>query len=854
MESPFAKGRRGSTIKRRYYDVPSSLYPAGSIKTDDELEADLFLESFNTRATNAKKNFFVRNHRELAAGILLCAVAIILGISLHFGYFVKNAETSKSGISPYTGVDSSSPKCSTPGSLSVSFTLQLRGTTASTFNELMRASINVAMNKLLGIDWPLCVDLVRDVPARRASLSIDVYLALRLLATTQDLAQAVAASLRAPETRATLADEIAAALAVYSNITVIRLVPDGAALSNATAPAPPPLQTTPPRTNASCGALPPPGNATAFPAGSVQALGLVLVLCNAGYAPLGPGSLTARCLPDGTFSGPLRACAPCRAGLFRPLYPQNASTSPDDAVCLPCPPGAYSPLPAASACTRCPPEAYQNRSGATACAACAPFSRTPAFGALDAAACRCLPGHVGPRGGPCVACAEGYVAPDADMTACVACEPVTRVVVDGVCVCRPGFFSRGGGAGVACDPCPAGEVSWDADRGFGSYGGAGCLKCPAIAPHLQYYAPDPPALPTCVCAAGYELAGGVECVACAAGSVSAAGGRCIACPAGFVNALPASTACAACPAGTRGGGGGTECTVCEAGSFSGEGSGACAACPDGRYSSSNASVCEACPPGTFAPAAGRCVVCVGGTYAPPGSAACANCTPGTYSLFKSPACTACSPAHYSPAPLATACLQCAAGTFAALAAASVCAACPAGSFSPAAATACAVCAAGTYQASGGASRCEQCPPATFQERASATACGACPPGADTPGPGANAVEQCACPRGGGPATTAGSCSPLWRRGVQLNLSVAAAEEAGWRRCFANPYLTPLPSMAPVAAACPTDGLLLFAATRSNAQQVLDLLPSLPALCIKIVNVYSHFHLYPSRFQIHPKLL
>ena len=400
IEGAFAKGRRQSTAKYTYFDVPSSRYPAGTIKTEDDHEAQHFLESFNTRSASAKKNFFVRNHRELAAGVLLCAVAIILGISLHFGYFVKN-EAASSTSDRYTpkSIYASTPSCSTPGSLSVGLTLQLHGTSASAFTAAMLASIGGAMNRVLGINWPLCLDSVRDVPARRVSLSINLHLALRLLATTQELAQAVTASLRSPDTLATLADDVAAALAVFSNITVLRLAPDGPALPNATVPATPPPQTPPPRANSSCGALPPPGNATAFPAGPVQALELVLVLCNAGYVPLGPGSLTARCLPDGTFSGPLRACAPCRPGLFRPLNPQSPSLSPDDAVCLPCPPGAYSSLPAATACARCPPEAYQNRSGATACAPCAPFSRAPAAGAVDAAACRCVAGRVGPRGG-----------------------------------------------------------------------------------------------------------------------------------------------------------------------------------------------------------------------------------------------------------------------------------------------------------------------------------------------------------------------------------------------------------------------------------------------------------------------
>jgi hypothetical protein len=71
-------------------------------------------------------------------------------------------------------------------------------------------------------------------------------------------------------------------------------------------------------------------------------------------------------------------------------------------------------------------------------------------------------------------------------------------------------------------------------------------------------------------------------------------------------------------------------------------------------------------------------------------------------------------------------------------------------------------------------------------------------------------------------TTAGTCSPFWRRGVQLGLSVANATAAGWRKCFENPYLTPLgpPDKWPgiITEKCDINSLLLFAAMKNNSPQ------------------------------------
>ena len=820
MESAQARAKRASITKFNYYDIPSASCPAGAIRTENPIEAKLFMQSFSMRsAPMAKKNFFVRNHRELAAGILLGVVVIILAITLHFAYFVKNADASGT-VSSSSGGETALPACSSTSLFEVKMVLQLRGVSDSSFTTSMFAIIKAAMGRVLGIDWPICLVSTREVPERRISTTIDMQLNLRLLAPSSDLQQAAMSSILAPDIQANLNEDIALALESFGNISVAKIVLQGAYSANKTSPLPPPSTTQ--TFNDTCRTFQVPANATAYPTGVVRAGELVVVVCNGGYEPQGPGSLQSRCLPDGTFAGPIRSCAACQPGFYRPLIPVNASLSPEDARCSPCAAGHYSDTPAATSCIRCGLESFQNQSESTACTACPAFSQATATGSVDSSSCRCVAGYIGPRGGPCTACGAGMVAPYSDMTACVQCEPQTRAVVNGLCLCRPGFASTIQDPAAACTACTSGEVTWDVDHGFNTYGSATCVTCTSVAAHLDYFVPpDPGALPTCVCAAGYQLASGVACIACPAGSYSMSGGACISCPLGTFNQLSASTVCDPCPAGSMSDNG-LVCLVCPVGSFSGPSSSFCSVCPFGRYSSSNSSACDACPAGKYGAGVGQCVACEGGTYSPQGSPACFDCPAGAYSNFMFSACVACAPASYTPVPHSTVCHTCAAGTYSSSHAASACSGCPAGKYSLTAASRCEICAAGTFQVNPTSSSCQLCPVNTFQPSTAATACGDCPPSSHTDGNGTQAIEGCVCDNKNFSATTAGSCSPLWRRGVQLNLPIEDLLSAGWRRCFSNPFLTPLSSMAVAMLECPADGLLLFAATRAGDNKVIPI--------------------------------
>ena len=825
--------------KYRYFDSPSAHFPAGTIHTEDENEAR---ELERQRTERLKRNFFVRNHRELSASVLLCAIIIVLGVSLQFGFFAKNGDQPSTIVPSPSATISSSPACNGANSANnrVPFAIQLRGISATDFTSQMLASISAALSKVLAIDSDLtvCLDSIQQVAARRVSLTIDLLLNLHLVATSNTLADAAISSLESQDTRATLAEEISAALSTESllNVTVIRIHLQVSAYNNVTVA----VQTT---TNAgtsgnkSCGVFSTPSNAISYPQGVILRDELVVVICNAGYAPQGSGSLQARCLSDGTFSGPLSACVACRPGLYRTLNPSNASVSPDDVSCIPCPPGHYSSAPAATACAQCGLGAFQNSSGATSCTACAAFSLAASTGSFDASSCRCLLGYIGPHGGPCAACGEGLVAPSSDMTASVQCEPHTRAVVDGSCLCRPGYASTSQDPAVPCDQCESGEVTWDSESGFNTYGSGSCVACSSIASHLIYVPPDPATFPTCACSPGFQLVSGVLCDPCPPGSFSAAGGSCVPCRPGTINQLSGSVACYACPAGSHSDSTGVSCPLCPVGSYSVGGNANCSVCPAGRYSSSNASACELCPPGTYGAGVGECVPCVGGTYALAGSDECTNCPPGAYSLYQYSACISCAPTQYAPAPRSTVCYTCAAGTYSPLPAAGACNVCANGTFSLASASTCSVCAAGTYQSSAKASACLQCPPDTFQQSPGATSCGACPPDSSTDGPGTQQVQGCVCHNG--TVTTAGSCCPLWRQGVQLNLSVADIVAAGWHRCFVNPFLTPLPSMDVAVASCNTNGLLLFAATKAGSSKVLPGTQEIVQNAISISLVITH---------------
>ena len=144
--------------KYRYFDSPSAHFPAGTIHTEDENEAR---ELERQRTERLKRNFFVRNHRELSASVLLCAIIIVLGVSLQFGFFAKNGDQPSTIVPSPSATISSSPACNGANSANnrVPFAIQLRGISATDFTSQMLASISAALSKVLAIDSDLTVCL-----------------------------------------------------------------------------------------------------------------------------------------------------------------------------------------------------------------------------------------------------------------------------------------------------------------------------------------------------------------------------------------------------------------------------------------------------------------------------------------------------------------------------------------------------------------------------------------------------------------------------------------------------------------------------------------------------------------------
>jgi hypothetical protein len=216
--------------KFRYYDRPSSKYAAGTLHTEEERDFQQFAIITAQTNTQFKKNFFVRNHREMAAALLFCIIVVILGISLHFGFFVKDLGTPDPIIT--TTTDSQGNVCANPDKYpAVSFTMQLHGTSKSYFTTTVLASLTAVIRRFIVSDGTLCIDLAQDVAARRASLSIDLQLIMRFVVQTPDVAASAVNNLRSADWRSSFQAAVSAQLSTVtsSNITVAQLLLAGEA-------------------------------------------------------------------------------------------------------------------------------------------------------------------------------------------------------------------------------------------------------------------------------------------------------------------------------------------------------------------------------------------------------------------------------------------------------------------------------------------------------------------------------------------------------------------------------------------------------------------------------------------------
>lgn len=314
-------------------------------------------------------------------------------------------------------------------------------------------------------------------------------------------------------------------------------------------------------------------------------------------------------------------------------------------VLLPCADGELS-------CHRCPSGSFSRASGT--CGRCPPNSTTlDSVNATAAVDCVCVRGHTDGALLACVACAAGTFKAAVGNHSCTACPEHTVSAGGGsspdACVCGPGYFADGGGAG--CVPCA--PDTWKAGAGAGA-----CLPCDAAASA----APGATRVEQCVCNAGYAGAPGAACRACEAGKYRERDAEyiCADCPADTYNDQPAAALaveCAACAANTStlGAAGARSARECacrggfaRAAAWSEVGGWACRACAAGAYQpAGNQSECERCAAGKYADQvaadADVCAACGAGTYAGAGQSACAACGRDTWAAPGAGGCAACPP-------------------------------------------------------------------------------------------------------------------------------------------------------------------------------------------------------------------
>lgn len=282
-----------------------------------------------------------------------------------------------------------------------------------------------------------------------------------------------------------------------------------------------------------------------------------------------------------------------------------------DRLCLPCPPGATSPIDSTSCacppgqywrgrrCLLCPPNTYSGR-GATECTQC-PMGLLPSY------------------------------VPGSD-----------------ICTCRAGGFWNG----RECEGCP--------EHHFSFSGARQCSPCPSNSTSIANSN-------ECVCPAGtswkeddcvdcpentYSPRGAQTCMPCPLNSSSPPGAELCACDPGFhmrltsyVNSLATSYACYECWEGQYSPKQGSyECLICPHGSNSSRAAAFCL-CGPGQFFNLTSAACEECAQNTFSKGGVvECEPCLAGAHAPPGSDHC-NCTGGL--ILRDGKCEACPNNYYS---------------------------------------------------------------------------------------------------------------------------------------------------------------------------------------------------------------
>jgi hypothetical protein len=429
----------------------------------------------------------------------------------------------------------------------------------------------------------------------------------------------------------------------------------------------------------------------------------------------------------------------------------NGSYAPRTGMqqCIPCPPGATSPLGAVSdvlcvceltgwtrslantsdlcscregfarnpvtrQCELCKAN-YSCAGGDLPAQPCPNASVSPS-GSANTTDCVCMAGYSGVDGGPCVGCGKGEWKAVNGSSQCIKCVNNTMSVERSTsvksCLCKPGYTGEDGGPCTACE--------------LGSYkeeeGAFVCRNCTANTTTLERGSSK---YLNCLCNSGFELSSSSDnqnttiCAACAVGKYKQTPGLpqvCLSCP-DYKTTLRVGSMVQ------------SEC-VCVPGWFSAFNSSSCQMCAENSFKASTGNEpCTLCFPHAISPAGSNtssACQCVQGFTGPNGGA-CAQCMPGQYKTVIG----------------SSQCLQCVANSIS-----------PAGSTN---ATEC-VCNAGFVGQLGGP--CSACPRDTYALKNTVSATGVCMPcpAYSKSEPQSSSLTSCKC-LPGYEGTAGGPCTP-----------------------------------------------------------------------------------------------
>eukprot|EP00961_Rhodomonas_salina_P066624 894805-Rhodomonas_salina.1 len=124
------------------------------------------------------------------------------------------------------------------------------------------------------------------------------------------------------------------------------------------------------------------------------------------------------------------ACASCPANTVSGKGSANIADCICDAgywgnngqACTPCATGEFMDSNGSQFCYLCSAGFYMDQLAATACFTCPNSSSSRFPGSTKVTDCRCNPGHSGPDGGVCIACALGRYAPATGSSNCTDCQ------------------------------------------------------------------------------------------------------------------------------------------------------------------------------------------------------------------------------------------------------------------------------------------------------------------------------------------------------------------------------------------------------------------------------------------------